>query len=249
MTAQALGKEQLYLEQSVAVRALWASRDVLVHLPTAFGKTLIGFAFLLMLDILLNGVEQRLPIAQCFMPVAIYISPLVALMDQQAEDFNLHRGGLYPGVSCSNESLSAASLQRVRDGLVSVLFMSPEHALGMFLWIFSSAVYAGRIVLLFIDEAHCVSEWSHDFRPDYAELKRLRSLLSYDVMCLAASATLTFLVKREIGDLLGLQEPEKVERPNYRPEIYLENIQYVKDEWRWIFGDLIQELKDQVALS
>ena len=245
--ARALGKQQLYDAQDQAVDALFSGNDVMLHVPTAAGKTLVGFAFLLVLDVLLNGITPRLARPLCFLPCAVYISPLISLMDQQAHEFNTSCPALYPAVNCSSEALTTRALEQIRDGLVSVLFMSPENALSKFLWIFSSAIYAGRIVLLYIDEAHCVSAWSHDFRTEYGNLKRLRSIVGYDTMCLAASATLTFVVKHELGDLLGLQDPVLVERPNHRPEIYLENIEYEQDDWRWIFTDLIAELKEKVC--
>jgi superfamily II DNA helicase RecQ len=135
------GKVSVHPEQLQAVLALFVGRDVLAILPTGFGKTLIAFALVFLFDVLLNGPPNcRLPSARCFFPVVIMLSPLIALMTEQADTFNAFNLGIM-AVALIQEQQDPLVLLRVQAGFYGLLLMSPESALERFLWIFTSSKY------------------------------------------------------------------------------------------------------------
>ena len=204
--ARAFGKQQLFDPQRKSIRALFTGQDVMSVLPTGNGKTMVGWAILVLLDFLLNGIgTERLVLSCCFLPVAVYFSPLIELMDAQVAEFNSHasRHGLLPAVRCSQDQ-PPVILSRIRNGLVSVLYMSPEAALDAFFFIFESAVYAGRIILCFYDECHLVLEWGEEFRKQFQELLCIRSRTGFHIPWIATSATVTPDMKPQIIEHLGL---------------------------------------------
>ena len=249
LTAQAFDKEELFPTQREALRALFTGRDVVSVLPTGRGKTLPGWALAVLYCILLNGLfDQPISLLTSFLPVVIYISPLRRLMQEQVNEFNSHAQkmpGMLPAARCSTNQPGNV-LSRIRNGLVSVLYMSPEAALGAFLYIFTSPQYAGRIVCVFYDEAHLVLEWGEYFRKDFQQLIRLRCLCGFIIPWLAASATMTPESRSLISEILGLRNPFLIQQPNNRPEIYLGAQAYDNHDWQWIFDSLTQELLEMV---
>ena len=130
------------------------------------------------------------------------VSPLIALMKDQVDA--LRANGI--PAAFVNSSLSAAEIGRVHSaalmGQVKILYAAPERlAVPGFVSFLDSA----QISLIAIDEAHCISEWGHDFRPDYRNLKALRARFP-DVPCIALTATATERVREDIIDQLDIRD-------------------------------------------
>src|SRR3954447_12488807 len=185
--------------QREAVDAAVAGRDVLVVMPTGSGKSLC----------------YQLP-ALLREDLTIVVSPLVALMQDQVE--GLQARGLGDRVALVNAqqdgATNADALARAVGGDVRLLYVAPER--------FSSPGFVqrigeARIGLFVVDEAHCVSQWGHDFRPDYFRLADAARHLGAQAI-VASTATATPAVARDIERRLGLREPVLVttgfDRPN-----------------------------------
>ena len=188
--------------QSEAVRAAMAGRDVVVVLPTGRGKSLCYQV-------------PALVAAQKGRGATVVVSPLIALMADQVAQ--LRGRGISAGALHSQLDADEArqTLARLHDGELALLYVSPERAATVS---FRRHLADSPIALLAIDEAHCVSQWGHDFRPDYLRLGELGDAL--DVPTLALTATATPRVVAEIQSRLGLREPQMVtgdfRRPNLR---------------------------------
>ena len=185
--------------QREIVDAVMAGRDVLAVLPTGGGKTLTYF----LPSTMLPGMT-------------IVVSPLVALMQEQAllaRDFGIPVVFLQRHTS---DQEMAETLRLVLSGTVKIMFVSPErltmpgirlvlHRVEVSLWVF--------------DEAHCLVEWGHDFRPDYLRAAEYVRLRHEQVAAYTASATVG--VRKEIAAALGLDDPAMVVGRVARPNIGL----------------------------
>ncbi|HYI19449.1 MAG TPA: ATP-dependent DNA helicase RecQ [Solirubrobacteraceae bacterium] len=195
---EVFGFERFRPGQQEAVEAAVAGRDVLVVMPTGSGKSLC----------------YQLP-ALMRADLTIVVSPLVSLMQDQVEA--LER--VAPGkVALVNAQQDAAANRRALDRAVSgqarLLYVAPER--------FSSPgflerVRQARIGLFVVDEAHCVSQWGHDFRPDYFRLADAARWLGAQAI-VASTATATPQVADDIVARLGLRDPARIatgfDRPN-----------------------------------
>ena len=183
--------------QREAVLAAMAGRDTLVVMPTGGGKSLC----------------YQLP-ALSGRGLVIVVSPLIALMADQwrrLQDSGVHATMLASGME---EGHNQRALLEIERGETQLVLAAPERfASGAF----REALARRKVALFVVDEAHCVSEWGHDFRPDYLRLKSaIEALGSPAVM--AATATATPRVAQEIAERLGLREWVSVrsgfDRPN-----------------------------------
>jgi ATP-dependent DNA helicase RecQ len=185
--------------QREACEAALAGRDVLVVMPTGSGKSLC----------------YQLP-ALLREDLTVVVSPLVALMQDQVEA--LEARGLGDRVRLVNAqqdaSVNAESLRLAADGQLRLLYVAPER--------FSSPGFferlsGARVGLFVVDEAHCVSQWGHDFRPDYFRLADAARAVGADAL-VASTATATPRVAADVVRRLGLRDPLKVatgfDRPN-----------------------------------
>jgi len=183
--------------QREAVQAALDGRDALVVMPTGGGKSLC----------------YQLP-ALAGDDLTVVVSPLIALMrDQCARLTDLGHPAVMLASGGDGED-NRAALQAIRDDVATVVFAAPERfASGAF----RSAIAQRAIALFVVDEAHCVSEWGHDFRPDYLRLSSVIAELGHPPT-MACTATATPRVAEEIVARLGLREPERVrsgfDRPN-----------------------------------
>jgi ATP-dependent DNA helicase RecQ len=206
--------------QKEIISAVLAKKDALAVLPTGAGKSL------------------------CYQFPAIYlrqlvvvISPLIALMKDQVSSLQQHgipAGCLHSG---QTEMEKRQVFSQLNKGGAFILYLSPERVQkeGFQKWII------GREIALFaVDEAHCVSQWGHDFREEYAELKILKSLRP-DVPILALTASATPTVLNDVAKNLQLVKPERHVRGFYRPNLYYQvelcEDDSIKNNW------LIQSLK------
>jgi ATP-dependent DNA helicase RecQ len=183
--------------QREAVQAALDGRDALVVMPTGGGKSLC----------------YQLP-ALAGDDLTVVVSPLIALMrDQCARLTDLGHPAVMLASGGDGET-NRAALQDIRDGRATVCFAAPERFASA---AFRSALAQRALALFVVDEAHCVSEWGHDFRPDYLRLASVIEELGHPPV-MACTATATPKVAEEIVARLGLREPERVrsgfDRPN-----------------------------------
>ena len=185
--------------QRAIIDSVLAGRDTQAILPTGAGKSLC----------------YQLP-AVAGNALVIVISPLISLMRDQVA--GLRAQGIPAGCihSGQDDAEKRAVFRELASGGAFVLYLSPERAQkeGFARWL------AGQRPLLFaIDEAHCVSQWGHDFRPDYLRLSLLREIRP-DVPILALTATATPLVVEDIARALHLRDPSRHIHGFYRPNLY-----------------------------
>lgn len=176
--------------QREVIEALLEGRDALAVLPTGAGKSLC----------------YQLP-AVARQGLVVVASPLVALMQDQVGQ--LQRRGI--AAACLHRDLPAAErqdlMQRLRQGRLRLLYLAPERLqLKSTRQLLEEQHDAGRLVAVAVDEAHCISAWGHDFRPDYRRLGSLRHLCQ-GVPLVALSATAAPQVRAEIIRLLQLRRP------------------------------------------
>ncbi len=171
--------------QADVIAHVTARRDALVVMPTGGGKSLC----------------YQIP-ALLFEGRTVVVSPLISLMNDQLQQ--LHENGV-PAVQL-NSTLPAAEYRRnmadVESGRVKLLYVAPESLLKQNVLQWLSRI---EVDCLAVDEAHCISEWGHDFRPEYRRLAEVRRCLSRAV-CIALTATATPQVRRDIQSCLGIGE-------------------------------------------
>ena len=187
--------------QKEVISTVLAGQDCLCVMPTGGGKSLC----------------YQLP-AVASNGLTLVVSPLIALMKDQVDQ--LQALGL--PVSFINSTLPVpeqyARLERMAAGEFRLVYVVPERfRSGRFL----DAVRAVGITLLAVDEAHCISEWGHDFRPDYARLGYFRRLLG-NPTTIALTATATDRVRRDIVEQLALNEPKTFITGFARPNLFYE---------------------------
>ena len=198
-------------EQEAIIRNLLEGNDTFVLMPTGGGKSLC----------------YQLP-SLIMEGTAIVISPLIALMKNQVDVIN----GLSeePGVAhYLNSSLNKAAIQQVykdvREGRTKLLYVAPESLNKEdnldFFRSFKISFYA-------IDEAHCISEWGHDFRPEYRNIRPTIQKIG-NAPVIALTATATDKVRMDIKKSLGITEAKEFRSSFNRPNLYYEVRQKTKD--------------------
>ena len=188
--------------QEDIISSVLAGRDTIAIMPTGGGKSLCYQIPALMLE-----------------GITLVVSPLIALMQDQVS--GLEAAGV-PAVFLSSvldreEYFSA--LNRIEAGEVKLVYMSPEGLARTerLVQLFSRH----KLACLTIDEAHCISQWGHDFRPDYRNIAQVRSLFP-DSVCLALTATATEAVRNDIMSSLQMNQPASFLASFDRPNIFLE---------------------------
>ena len=171
--------------QEEVMNAIVSGRDGLVVMPTGGGKSLC----------------YQLP-ALCLDGVTLVISPLIALMKDQV-DALIARG---IDATMINSTLTweeqKERLQGIRDGRWKLVYVAPERFRAES---FLQALHGIHIALFAVDEAHCLSQWGHDFRPDYLRLGRALEKIGRP-QCIALTATATPVVRKDIIDVLQLRD-------------------------------------------
>jgi ATP-dependent DNA helicase RecQ len=191
--------------QQDVVDAIVNGKNALCVMPTGGGKSLC----------------YQLP-AVLRPGLTIVVSPLIALMKDQVDTL-LKRG---IAATLINSTLSMGEqeerLKKVAAGHYSLVYIAPERLRNQR---FIDAIRATPTQLLAIDEAHCISEWGHDFRPDYARLGRFRQVLG-NVQTIALTATATPIVRKDIINVLNLKDPEQFVTGFARTNLHLGVQQY-----------------------
>lgn len=189
--------------QREAVQAALDGRDSLIVMPTGGGKSLC----------------YQLP-GLATATLTLVVSPLIALMADQVKRL---RGEGHPAVmfaSGLSDEDSAASWNAVRDGSARIAYCSPER--------FGSSAFLDLVAsrgvdLLAIDEAHCLSEWGHDFRPDYLRLPKVAERLGRPPV-MACTATATPQVANEIAERMGMRDQAEIHSGFDRPNLSFDTI-------------------------
>ena len=218
--AAVFGHERFRGGQERAISAVLSGRDTLAVMPTGGGKSLCY-----QIPALMKGPGEGITLVVC---------PLVSLMKDQVE--SLKRRLSDPGAVAALHSKVPTRERReigrgALSGAVRVLFVAPERLRSLQFCVFLKRAAGGRgVSLLVVDEAHCISEWGHSFRPEYlflgpviADLASSRRTVgaanaSPRVPILALTATADPTVREDIVALLGMEDPEEVvtgfDRPN-----------------------------------
>jgi ATP-dependent DNA helicase RecQ len=187
--------------QREVIRALLRGRDTLAVLPTGAGKSL---AYQL--------TAQLLP------GVTLVVTPLLALMHDQVESLRASGVGVSTISGELSDSQAAAELQQVAEGHAKLLYVTPERFENEG---FAAAIHQIEVGLFVVDEAHCVAEWGHSFRPAYLRLAGAIERLGRPAV-LALTATATPWIRAEITERLGLRDPVIVVRGVDRPNLFFE---------------------------
>ena len=198
---QTFGYDQFRPLQEDIIRHLLAGRDTLAIMPTGGGKSLC----------------YQLP-ALLFPGLTLVVSPLISLMKDQVEQLN----ALGIPACVLNSSLDyptyQAHMEQVRQGGVRLLYLAPET---LFTPRVQGLLDEVRLDCLVIDEAHCISEWGHDFRPEYRQLRDARTRYP-GAVCLALTATATPRVRQDIQTSLGFSAGQPFIASFDRPNLLLE---------------------------
>ncbi|HYC31358.1 MAG TPA: ATP-dependent DNA helicase RecQ, partial [Gemmatimonadales bacterium] len=193
---RSFGLEQFRPGQLPAATAVLEGRDIVAVMPTGAGKSLCFQLPALLLD-----------------GVTLVVSPLIALMKDQVDRLRARgfpAAALHSGLAPGDRQAAEAALAA---GRLKLLYVAPERLGGP---AFRESLRHARVARLIVDEAHCISQWGHDFRPDYRRLAGLRAELG--VSAAAFTATATPDVRKDIAVQLGLRDPVELvtgfERPN-----------------------------------
>ena len=191
--------------QEKAILSLLGGKDTFVIMPTGGGKSLC----------------YQLP-AMMLPGCAIVVSPLIALMKNQVD---LVRGYSEKDdvAHFLNSSLNKGQIKEVKEDLLSgktkLLYVAPETLTKQENLDFFSDL---KISFFAVDEAHCISEWGHDFRPEYRRLKEMMEEINNEVPIIALTATATPKVQSDIIKNLALRDPEVLISSFNRANLYYE---------------------------
>jgi ATP-dependent DNA helicase RecQ len=215
VASERFGWSTLHDYQLAAMRAVMNGRDALVIAPTGGGK---------------SGVYQ-VPATLLAGPT-IVVSPLLALQQDQMAGLNARDHPTLNAVRLSSAESVAdrrAAVEALRGGHVEFVFLTPEQLADPERL---AEIRALKPSLVAVDEAHCISAWGHDFRPDYLQLGRIIADLGRPPV-VALTATASPPVREDIIVRLGLRDAEVIIAPLDRPNLFLEAAYCPDENYRW----------------
>jgi ATP-dependent DNA helicase RecQ len=197
--------------QAEVVSAALSGRNTVVVMPTGAGKSLC----------------YQLP-ATMVPGITLVVSPLIALMKDQLEQLTAR--GIPATVinSTVSESERAERIRKMKEGAYKLVYVAPERFRSPS---FLDALSQSRVELFAVDEAHCISQWGHDFRPDYAALGQVRKRLR-PARTIALTATATPEVRDDIVRTLLMKDPQVFVAGFDRPNLFLQVVPVTGDEDR-----------------
>lgn len=194
------GLQEFKTGQSAVIERLLAGKNVAAVFPTGGGKSLC----------------YQLP-SQMLTGTTVVVSPLIALMKDQCDALAARgiRAARLDSTLTDQEFRDA--MRGIRDGSIRLLYVAPER---FFNERFLASVGSLDVSLFAIDEAHCISQWGHNFRPDYLKLAELSRQLNADRV-LALTATATPAVLEDIRAAFAIDPEDAIRTPFYRPNLHL----------------------------
>jgi len=195
------GFDTLRQGQEEALRPVLAGRDALVVMPTGAGKSLVYQLAALMGD-----------------GVTVVVSPLIALMKDQVDALRARGVAAAYVNSSQTQTEQREALDDLKRGRLRLVYAAPER---LRVPSFVRALREARVGLLAVDEAHCVSQWGHDFRPDYLAIGDAREAMG-NPPCVGLTATATPRVQDDIAHQLALDDPARVVTGFNRPNLFFD---------------------------
>ncbi len=202
------GYDEFRKGQDKLIEGIVKGRDALGIMPTGGGKSLC----------------YQLP-AIALDGITIVISPLISLMKDQVDSLNeIGINAAYINSTLGNKELLDI-LDNIRENRYRIIYVAPER---LNTGVFVELVKDIKVSLVAIDEAHCISQWGHDFRPSYLEIPRFINSLEPRPMVAAFTATATKEIIKEIKILIGLKNPIEITTGFDRPNLYYQIIKVSK---------------------
>lgn len=214
--------------QEEVIKSILAGKNTFVVMPTGGGKSLCYQLPALMQD-----------------GTSIVVSPLIALMKNQVDA--LRTLSAEEGVAhVLNSSLNKSEIKRVKSdieqGITKLLYVAPESLTKEE---YVEFLQNQKISFLAIDEAHCISEWGHDFRPEYRNLKSIIQRIGDDIPIIGLTATATPKVQEDILKNLGMQNANTFKASFNRPNLYYE----IRPKTKNVDSDIIRFVKQNEGKS
>jgi len=214
------GYNEFRHNQQTIIEHLLQAQDAVVLMPTGGGKSLC----------------YQVP-ALCVEGVTVVVSPLIALMKDQVDSLTLNGVKAAFLNSSQHPSEREQILQQLRRNELKLLYVAPERLVGAEINLLQFLKTEATPALFAIDEAHCISQWGHDFRPEYRVLSELKTQFP-EIPVIALTATADALTKKDIIDQLHLKQYRVFENSFNRP-----NISYYVKPKRNYYDELLDYLE------